>query len=54
MKKYLAENRYHIDYDVISAVKDFFEGLEENFYATEFPSTASQMEEVLGPQRRLC
>ena len=35
MKKHLAGNRYQTDYDVISAVEDFFEGQEENFYTFE-------------------
>ena len=33
LKKHLAGKRYETD-DVISAVEDFFEGQEENFYAT--------------------
>ena len=34
LKKHLAGKRYKSDDDVISAVEDFFEGQEENFYAT--------------------
>ena len=34
LKKHLAGKRYDSDDDVISAVEDFFEGQEENFYAT--------------------
>ena len=34
LKKHLAGRRYESDDDVISAVEDFFEGQEENFYAT--------------------
>ena len=34
LKKHLAGKRYESDDDVISAVEDFFEGQEENFYAT--------------------
>ena len=32
--KHLAGKRYESDDDVISAVEDFFESQEENFYAT--------------------
>ena len=34
LKKHLAGKRYESDDDVISTVEDFFEGQEENFYAT--------------------
>ena len=34
LKKHLAGKRYESDDDVIFAVEDFFEGQEENFYAT--------------------
>ena len=34
LKKHLAGKRYENDDDVISAVEDFFESEEENFYAT--------------------
>ena len=34
LKKHLAGKRYESDDDVISAVEDFFEGQEENLYAT--------------------
>ena len=34
LKKHLAGKRYESNDDVISAVEDFFEGQEENFYAT--------------------
>ena len=34
LKKHLAGKRYEIDDDVISAVEDFFESQEDNFYAT--------------------
>ena len=34
LKKHLAGKRYESDDDIISAVKDFFGGQEENFYAT--------------------
>ena len=34
LKKHLARKRYETNDDVISVVEDFFEGQEENFYAT--------------------
>ena len=34
LKKHLAGKRYESDDDIISAVEDFFEGQEENFYST--------------------
>ena len=35
LKKHLAGKRYESDDAIISTVEDFFEGQEENFYATE-------------------
>ena len=40
--------------EVISAVEDFFEDQDENFYIHRNPSIAAPMEEVCGPQERLC
>ena len=34
-KKHLTGNRYQTGYDVISAVENFFEGQDENFYSTQ-------------------
>ena len=34
VKKHLAGNWYQTDDDVISAIEDFFESQEENFYST--------------------
>ena len=55
LKKILAGKRYRTDREVISSVEDVFEDQDESFNLyNENPSAATPMEEVCGPQGRLC
>ena len=48
LKKHLAGRRYESDDDVISAVEDFFEGQEENFYATGIRALQHRWKKCVG------
>ena len=55
MKKHLAGKQYRTHDEVISAVGDFFEAQDKSLRLYhENPSAATPMEEMCGPQGRLC
>ena len=56
-QKNLAGKQYRTDDEFISAIEEFFEDQDESFCTTVYhgnPSAVTPMEEVCGPQGRLC